>query len=165
MRRRIRVVLSLLLPIVAVALLIGRAELVVQGGTEWAVPIGGYDPRDLLRGHYLRYRLTWQVESDGCGGDPASCCYCLWDAGARGAHKEPAVSLISCADRAPCESYFPKQRIDDLEKFYIPEGEGARLERAIREKPAALLIGVSKRGQVVVKDLLLDGRPYREVLR
>ena len=30
-----------------------------QQGTEWDVPVTGYDPRDLLRGHYIVYRYAW----------------------------------------------------------------------------------------------------------
>ena len=28
-------------------------------GVEWHVPVKGYDPRDLLRGHYIRYTYDW----------------------------------------------------------------------------------------------------------
>ncbi|MFL0354950.1 GDYXXLXY domain-containing protein [Erythrobacter sp. GH1-10] len=36
-------------------------------GTEWDVPIQGYDPRDLLRGHYVEFTYDWPLvreESD-----------------------------------------------------------------------------------------------------
>lgn len=41
-----------------------------QRGTEWLVPIEGYDPRDLLRGHYVLYRYRWPGLSEGT--DPNS---------------------------------------------------------------------------------------------
>jgi uncharacterized membrane-anchored protein len=161
--RRILLVLALLLPIAAVGAMIGRAELVVKTGTEWAVPIRGYDPRDLLRGDYLRYDIAWKLESQDCTG--GACCYCLWNG-----HPDqpsppiPSASIVSCADRAPCTSYFPVERADSLRRYFIPEGEGTRLETAIRNREAMLLLRVSSRGRVVITDLLLDRKPWREVL-
>lgn len=35
------------------------AHRAAQAGTEWLVPIVGFDPRDLLRGHYIQYRYAW----------------------------------------------------------------------------------------------------------
>ncbi len=39
-----------------------------QMGTDWDVPIRGYDPRDLLRGHYITYSYDWpglSAQNDG----------------------------------------------------------------------------------------------------
>jgi uncharacterized membrane-anchored protein len=156
--------LALLAPLLGVAGLMVRGELTLQTGTEWAVRIGGYDPRDLIRGHYLVYSLRWQMEGRSCtGGD---CCYCLWDSGRGGPRPpEPAVRIISCAERAPCESWFPEEQVRGLEKFFIPEGKGRELEQAIRAREAMLLIRVSRRGRVGIADLLLDRRPWSEVVR
>lgn len=157
---------AVLLPVLAIVGLIARANNVLQSGTEWRVPITGYDPRDLLRGHYLVYRLGWQVQTESCQGD--GCCYCLWNPNPNPSPPtepaEPAVSVISCADRAPCQSYFHARELPNLEKFYIPETDGTRLEEEVRNKKAALLISVSPRGRAGIKDLLLDGRPFREIL-
>jgi len=30
-----------------------------QQGTEWDVPIRGYDPRDVLRGHFITFQYDW----------------------------------------------------------------------------------------------------------
>ncbi|WP_230463471.1 GDYXXLXY domain-containing protein [Sphingobium sp. Cam5-1] len=34
-----------------------------QQGQEWLIPIRGYDPRDLLRGHYIQYQYDWPVDA------------------------------------------------------------------------------------------------------
>ena len=65
---------ALLLPIVAFLGLVGRAELLRASGPVFHVAIAGYDPRDLLQGHYLRYRLQWPADG-ACDG--ATCCLCL----------------------------------------------------------------------------------------
>jgi uncharacterized membrane-anchored protein len=160
--RRILLVVALLLPIAVLGALIGRAELVVQTGTEWAVRIRGYDPRDLLRGQYLQYNVAWKMEGEDCSS--GACCYCLWNSNpGQPSPPEPSVRIVSCADRAPCESYFPVKRAASLRQYFIPEGEGARLEQAIRNREAMLLLRVSSRG-VVITDLLLDRKPWRSVL-
>jgi hypothetical protein len=44
-------------------------------GTEWEVPIEGYDPRDLLRGHYVEFTYDWPgVESEDFTMQPPVLC-------------------------------------------------------------------------------------------
>ena len=54
--------LSALLPVLGLALLVMRGELARHGKPTFRLPIAGYDPRDLISGHYLRYQyeLDWQ---------------------------------------------------------------------------------------------------------
>lgn len=52
---------ALALPIVALAAGIAAAEAGARGATVWRLPIKGYDPRDPVRGHYVRHRYDWQV--------------------------------------------------------------------------------------------------------
>jgi len=51
--------LALLLPLVGLGLIWLQAERESDQGSEWDVPIAGYDPRDLLRGHYVQFRYDW----------------------------------------------------------------------------------------------------------
>jgi hypothetical protein len=56
---------SLLLPLAVFAAVWGHTRWQAQQGEEWLIPIRGYDPRDLLRGHYVQYAYDWpggQVE-------------------------------------------------------------------------------------------------------
>jgi uncharacterized membrane-anchored protein len=57
--RRLFLPLALLLPLVGLGLIWLLAERESDQGTEWDVPIAGYDPRDLLRGHYVQFRYDW----------------------------------------------------------------------------------------------------------
>jgi GDYXXLXY protein len=50
---------ALSFPVVALAASWAFTHNKAQQGTIWAVPIRGYDPRDLLRGHYITYRYEW----------------------------------------------------------------------------------------------------------
>lgn len=48
-----------LLPVLGLAALWGQSHHTFQQGTEWEVPIEGYDPRDYLRGHYVEFTYDW----------------------------------------------------------------------------------------------------------
>ncbi|MES2055406.1 MAG: GDYXXLXY domain-containing protein [Pseudomonadota bacterium] len=52
---------ALLLPLAALGYSWASTYWLAQQGQEWLIPIRGYDPRDLLRGHYIRYRYDWPV--------------------------------------------------------------------------------------------------------
>src|SRR5262245_27558709 len=146
---------ALLLPIVAVAGLVGRAELLRASGPVFHVAIAGYDPRDLLQGHYLRYRLQWPADG-ACDGP--SCCLCLQTSGVH--------TKVQCgvADTA-CEALLSRQMVDQRREFFIQEGAGTALEQAIRRGQGAIALNVTPSGQVQVHELFIDGMRYRRWLR
>ena len=47
------------LPLLGLAALWVQSDRVYHTGTEWEVPVAGYDPRDLLRGHYVEFTYDW----------------------------------------------------------------------------------------------------------
>ncbi len=51
--------LFLLLPVGGLGYSWVSTEIESREGVVWEVPIAGYDPRDLLRGHYVQYRYQW----------------------------------------------------------------------------------------------------------
>ena len=50
---------ALALPLAGLAGLWFQADSHYRTGTEWEVPIAGYDPRDYLRGHYVEFTYDW----------------------------------------------------------------------------------------------------------
>jgi hypothetical protein len=58
-RRSIFLAAALALPIVGLISAWGITHRKAQMGTDWEVPISGYDPRDLLRGHYITFQYDW----------------------------------------------------------------------------------------------------------
>jgi hypothetical protein len=48
-----------LLPVAGLAGLWAMSAATHAEGTEWEVPIMGYDPRDYLRGHYVEFSYDW----------------------------------------------------------------------------------------------------------
>jgi uncharacterized membrane-anchored protein len=160
-RRALSLLLALALPIVALAVMVARAEIVSRSGRPYRIHITGYDPRDPIRGHYLRYRLDflWDDLRERC--TTSTCAYCL-----RGpAGSEPLVSKVSPNGTGTCDASFPESQLDHLTEFYIPEGRGPVLERALRSQRADLLVRVSSGGGVVIQDLLLDGVPWRDAVK
>lgn len=59
MTRRLLSIAALVLPLLGLGALWGNTWVASQQGTLWDVPVRGYDPRDLLRGHYIRYVYDW----------------------------------------------------------------------------------------------------------
>jgi len=58
MSRALRLVATIA-PVLGLAMLWGLSDLTYRQGTEWEVPIAGYDPRDYLRGHYVEFSYDW----------------------------------------------------------------------------------------------------------
>jgi hypothetical protein len=152
------VIVAVVLPVAGVFALIGRAQIKQRSGQEFRLPISGYDPRDLLRGHYLTYRIDWNPSGDGCAvGD--ACCYCL----TRDAGRTP-VSRVACEHRDACAATISDAAAEELRRYYVPEAEAEALQAAVRGRRGELVIGVDARGRVAVRDLWIDGRPWREAI-
>ena len=66
---RQRTILTLALPLVALAALWANTHLGTRHGTEWDVAVEGYDPRDYLRGHYVAFRFVWPGYEGDDGSD------------------------------------------------------------------------------------------------
>ncbi len=49
-----------LLPVVILLAWVATLEVQIWQGREVVVRLQGYDPRDLLSGHYIRYQLDWE---------------------------------------------------------------------------------------------------------
>ena len=70
MNSKLALAAALILPLSGLASIWSATHRMAQQGEEWLVPIGGYDPRDLLRGHYVIYRYQWPAESGETGEGP-----------------------------------------------------------------------------------------------
>ena len=159
-----RLKLSLALPVLGVALLIARAEIVLRSGAPLLVPITGYDPRDLLEGHYLNFRYDWDLDKgEPCfGGD---CCLCVEPALASGggdpkAGPRPRARSIRCDDAASCTHRLRTGEGGPPTRYYVPEDRAQALERVVRDRRAAVLLSVRRDGRAAIKELYLDGQPW-----
>jgi len=155
--RGLRLGVALMMPIIALSVMAGLRHYQQSSGQEVILPVQGYDPRDLLSGHYLRYSVDYGVEE--------SCTY---------SQTEPAViclqpeSAFRLGTEAPqdCEVFIRGRCIAGrfvagIERFYIPEEGSVELDRRVRGKEAALLLSVNQNGKAVIKDLLFNGKSWR----
>lgn len=57
---------AVVVPVLGLGALWLQSDRTYNSGTDWEVPIMGYDPRDYLRGHYVEfnYEWTWIGSSD-----------------------------------------------------------------------------------------------------
>jgi GDYXXLXY motif protein len=159
------------LPLLGLVVMIARAEVALRSGPSFRIPIAGYDPRDLLSGHYLQYRFAfdWQGEST-CGavegGTPAdldgSCCICLTSE-VDGRRLTPARQ-VRCDETALCDGWLVASSIAPPLRYFVPERHAAAIEDALRGRQASLGVTCGPNGQPAIGDLFLDGRPWRDVI-
>jgi len=148
------IALAVALPALTLALSIADAEDNLAGGESYRLPVEGYDPRDLLRGRYLRYRVKLDAAPplDDCTG--SACCLCLSQDG------PPRVASCELA-RTQCDAAMPQRHLKDLRRYYIPEGQARQLERrfidAARDDEADIVVTVGADGKPYVEHLELRG--------
>lgn len=156
---------AVVFPILGLLALIGRAELNLESGAQWELPISGYDPRDLLSGHYLRYQYQFEwsrVPTCGSGDviDPA-CCLCLQP---RPASREPLVRSVRCEALDGCLSWLRGGDVAGEQRYFVPAERAAELEQALRDHDASLRVAITDDGTLAVDTLLLDGVPWQDRL-
>lgn len=61
-------------PLLGLAGLWAISDQTFRQGTEWEVPIAGYDPRDFLRGHYVEFTYDWPGIDEWQGEAPELLC-------------------------------------------------------------------------------------------
>lgn len=166
MKPRWWITAAVIVPLVGLMALVARAELARRSGPSWQVAIAGYDPRDLLHGHFLRYqfRFNWQGESS-CGSRgslAADCCLCL--SRSDGAQVDPWVRQVPCAEARRCDGWLRSESVRPPLRYFVPEDRALELESALRDRKASLVVTSGSGGKPAIGELLLDGRPWREVL-
>jgi uncharacterized membrane-anchored protein len=149
-------ILVLIIPILVLAGLTLYRSYVRSMGVEVILPISGYDPRDLLSGHYLIYRIEYGVEGicSGRTGQGTIGYVCL----------EP--KMFSSSPPMNCSKLIRGTCNDGrfeagIEKYYVPEKEAKQLERQIQSKSASILLSITSTGQAQVKDLLVNGQSWK----
>ncbi|MBF0610789.1 MAG: GDYXXLXY domain-containing protein [Magnetococcales bacterium] len=153
--------LFLLIPVVALLGVAVNSYFKVQNGIEFILPVEGFDPRDLLAGHYLIYRPVYKSPQDMClqRESPLPVYYCT----------EEGYFVDGQYNNKPTCDLFIRGQCEDgrfvagVERFYIPEGRAIVLDRAVRENKGSVVLAIDpKTGETRVKDFLLNGRSWRE---
>jgi uncharacterized membrane-anchored protein len=154
------VIAALALPIICLAGLAVHKASVRQTGQEITLNITGYDPRDLLSGHYLIYNIDYQTP-DLCATDMQSerSVYVCPEQGILHVDSQPRGCTVFIAGR--CEG---RRFIAGVERFYIPQEHALPLERLVIDKRGSVVLSVSASGKAQVKELLIEGQPWFDYL-
>lgn len=176
-------ILALLLPLIVLAGVTGDAVAKRNtGGKIWQVKIAGYDPRDLLYGHYLTYRMAWDIRENASfpyNSYPygEQTCLCLNSSGSGG--RDPVATPLSCGmeKTMQCESVIRVNRSggsvyslnmkDAAQRHFIPEENARHVERLLRTDGHTLRVEFMARSDrsAHIRDLYVDDQPLETYLR
>ncbi|MBR1091587.1 GDYXXLXY domain-containing protein [Bradyrhizobium manausense] len=156
---------------------------ILREGREVTLQTRPLDPRDLLRGDYvtLGYDIS-QPPAGALAGQPSAernpIVFVRLAPDGNGLYQAVSVHAAPVAVTAPdvlirgrvsysCGS--DMRRFCDtltirygLESYFVPEGEGGKLEQARNEQKLRVVAAVLPSGRAAIKRLLLDGEPVYE---
>jgi uncharacterized membrane-anchored protein len=140
----------------------------LRHGHEIIMSIRPVDPRDLFKGDYVRLafnvtRLMSKVADRG----PAM--YVLLEKTAiEGEWKvvsETAKPPVAAANHVVLQADNTNDLRFGIERYYVPEGTGPKLEGQARTGKLAAIVAVDAKGRAAIKGLMLDGKViHREPL-
>lgn len=152
--------LALVLPLAGLAGLWAWSDYRSRQGSDWLVPIEGYDPRDLLRGHYVEFAYAWPGED--AFDDEFLREFCIEGAAPRIERIVPVPSGGSCAHYARANDG-GIYRTGGLRRgrIYIAQDKAAELQASLRD-PAQrgfVLIRLRDDGRVTPRELRFEPAP------
>jgi uncharacterized membrane-anchored protein len=164
LKKRRLILAALIWPLLLWCLLVGHKTYISLAGASIILPISGYDPRDLLVGHYLTYRVDYGLDEQDCNYYDARYEVYVINPGRQGAY----VTRARPADEGElfiagaCDHGFKA----GIERFYVPEKDALLLDRILRRGllPASIEVGVTAEGRAQVRELLLNNKPWRQAL-
>ena len=178
-----RIVLALVIGALAqtgvlAGMVVDRVRL-LKSGREITLPIVPVDPRDLFRGQYVRlgYNISRVPVNllEGPLPKPNAAFYVTLERKPDGAWVPIKLSRTRTAESSPDRIVLKARamhgRLYDnpntpnavhmvkygIESYFVPEGQGPRLEALARDKKLATRIAVDRGGNAAIKGLLVDG--------
>lgn len=164
----------LAIPFMAMMLMIGM-NMRNLGHTEYRLVIEGYDPRDLLKGHYLIFRYKWPEDARFPENKhPPYACACF-----SGETSAPDVSFNLCPDRKAmaseaCPAFIKVARngasfqpYEAMRRYYIPEEHAPMIENMLRSGKHIFEVGLVPRekGDAQIKMLYINYMALDEFLQ
>ncbi len=175
--------IAILLQCVLLILMVADRTQILREGREVTLQTQPVDPRDLLRGDYvvLRYDIS-QLPAGALTGQPSAernpIVFVKLAPKANGVYEAVSVHAAPVAVTAPeilirgrvtyscgssnrtfCDNL---TIIYGLESYFVPEGEGKKLEQARNQQKLRVVAAVLPSGRAAIKRLLLDGEPVYE---
>lgn len=152
---------ALLLPLAWLATGIALQQRALADAREWRIPVEGYDPRDPLRGQYVRFTLGWRLVGDPAPCDTAAGCrLCLSEAGGTvtAAVAAPGTQCPHALDPASSGLQLrPAFQVGEGPRFesriFVSEASAPRLEAQLREGPMQLVAALAPDGRLIGRRL------------
>jgi uncharacterized membrane-anchored protein len=162
---------------VLAAMVIDRVRL-LSSGREITLPIIPVDPRDLFRGEFVRLGYDIGRVPAGLLEGPAprrnSAFYVVIERNAEGTWTPVKVTRAMTQETSPDRvvlkgrptsswvSWDAPRNVHQvrygIESYFVPEGQGKRLEDLAREKRMAALVAVDRNGNSAIKGLIIDDK-------
>lgn len=151
--------LSLFIPLLVMFAWVIDLELTKQNSPEVRFTISGYDPRDLLSGHYLRFRINYGFDNicveqygENClviGKDAEHNYYKgIWSGPC---NNKPAQFSDNIYLKGYCSgSMFTA----NIERYYISEASSAFLQSIPQN--ASIALSINKQGKALVKQMYVN---------
>lgn len=174
---------AILLQCALLILMVADRVRILRAGREVTLQTRPVDPRDLLRGDYvvLGYDIS-QLPAGALAGQPMAernpIVFVKLAPDANGLYRAVSVHAApvtvtapevlirgrvsySCGstDRTFCDKLTIRY---GLENYFVPEGEGRKLEQARNQQKLRVVAAVLPSGRAAIKRLLLDGEPVYE---
>ncbi len=166
-----KLIAALIFPIICLVLLATYKGVKVMTGKRVTIPVTGFDPRDLLSGHYLIYRLDLNT-GGACSGKTAYgdvlVCINKEDDGSISSRSLRGSSIDRY--RGDCDIIL-KGRCQrgrftaGVEKFFIPEAHALKLDSVVRKGKGKLVLSVDYHGKASIVDLLINEKSWRDYVK
>lgn len=145
---------AIIFPILAMSLIVAYKSYQLESGKKFTFQVDGYDPRDLLSGHYVMYEVDYGIEIN-CNRGPnrkkAMVClsgeYFTFDL-----TRDCKYKIIGECRRS--------RFVAGIEKFFIAEEHAKELDAVAREGKASIRVSVLKNGKVGLEALLINGKEW-----
>ena len=158
------------LPFLAMFYMIATNEINYQKHIEYRLPITGYDPRNLLTGHYITFRYNWPENTPNNCIKGQECFICLTGDPFKPNIEFRSKNLPTCEAALSVGNYVfaganLPQPPGSLTRYHVSEYEGPVLDQLLRERnnyfEVGILIYPDHRGQI--KNLYMNGQTLKEI--
>ena len=147
---------ALILPLLVLGHGIWQHQSNLAAAGEWRIPISGYDPRDPLRGQYIRFTYDWELRGNSAPClTEAGCNLCL-------TREEDRVIATVAQDREACPAFvdtrasalqaqrgFPAGHVAFRSRIFVSETSAPALEAQLREGPMEVVAALGPDGRLV----------------
>lgn len=174
--RKIKLIVSIVFPLCVLFGLVLKTEIDIKQGKRLKLAIEGYDPRDLLRGHYINFRYQWDFDEEktqkfiDINKD-----YHIKDVYICIPSNRKVYPVVELDDNENCEMrVFGKFKTNKslprydfalgIEKYYVPEKFSKTLEDELRSKKGEVELVVNSQGRAVIIDFLIDGISWEKII-